>query len=179
MSHPVWLQPTTSTLSVTHICRQQFCIPDIAHDLVLRDFLAKTLFFCNNLKKSQLLLLLHDLAAWPVPQRHSWFSQALQNNCLDGPWGTLDLCKEGDLGWNQESHLWSQMWASKFCSTGEDFLFPCFPNLPTGCSPVLCKAWRPEGELTASAQLSRRALSQNGSLTHWIVLKMQLYLISV
>lgn len=120
MSHPVRLQPTTLTVSVAHICRQEFCIPDIAHDLVLRHFLAKTLLFCNNLKKSQLLLLLHDLAAWSVLQLHSWVSQALQNKCLDGPWDAWDLYEEGDPAQNQKSHLWSQMWTSKFCFAGKE-----------------------------------------------------------
>lgn len=55
-----------------------------------------------------------------MPQPRPWVSQALQNKYLDRPWGTLDLCEEGDPGWNQESHLWSQMWASKFCSAGEE-----------------------------------------------------------
>ena len=140
--------------------------PDIACGLSLRNVLAKTLIICNYLEKSQLLLLLHGPAP-PASAAAVFLKQP------DSPYTALEWTMRY-VGSVQERTLGE--------ATGEpplesDVSLQGLPCLRRGFLLVsliwpLAPHWhfaKPggvRGELSASAQVSRRAVPENGSPIH-------------
>lgn len=138
-------QLTALTVTITHICGQIFSNPDLS----LTKVPAKTLFICNNLKKSQLLQFLHGPES-PASAPAMFLGQTSSPDAGTSTWMDREVCwphaRQGILGEATEKPpLESDVSAQGVPCLRRGFLSSCFPDLAPGSSVAFCKAWGPGG----------------------------------